>query len=398
MELRVLCKKIGNLEDIYLAGRRNATGLFFAFLKFTEVNKPEEVEAALNEIHLRGRNMKANLAKHPRRQHDGSRPIWKPVSRAPKQVGRPIRSAKDSKTFVDVAMGTSAKPLTHPLPIPLIGIKEVQQWCSSASLVGEIKNFDLLCNFSSLILLEGYDITETRYLGGMQVIIKFNSVQAARVFKANKSIWMKWFVWVEPTGTRLARFERIAWIKITGLPLQAWDETNMEAVAGSFGKVLVNISPFWNNKDVSHRKLCTLTASRKKLNEEISVSLDGVEHRIEVFEVDDDWIPFKNFESVSASDSDEEMDDEEKIPESWHTEEDDAEEGEFKPESENVAGNNRSPANSSSTPAVGGTWEPPAQIPRETIHEESHGDSCRFAKIVIDKTRTEINKSQRRIV
>ncbi|KAL4555549.1 hypothetical protein LXL04_038171 [Taraxacum kok-saghyz] len=286
MELRSLCKKIGKLEDIYLAGRRNAAGMFFAFLKFADVNKPE---TALNELKLRGRKLNANIAKHPRRPQGNSRVIWKPVNRAPPCEGRPLHSEKGLRTFADVAKGESAKPPNCPPPpsIILSGIKEVQEWCNSATLVGEIKNFDLLCNFPSLIQLEGYDISETKYLGGMQIIVKFTSLKAAKVFKDNKSIWMKWFVWVEPIGARPTRFERIAWIKITGLLLQALDEANMDVIAGSFRKVLVNISPFWNSNDVSHGKLCILTASRKKLKEEVSVLLDGAEYRIGVYEVDD---------------------------------------------------------------------------------------------------------------
>ncbi|KAL4574429.1 hypothetical protein LXL04_021261 [Taraxacum kok-saghyz] len=62
MELREVCKKIGVLEDIYLAGRRNAAGSFFSFLKFANVNKPETFEAALNQVQLRWRKLKANIA------------------------------------------------------------------------------------------------------------------------------------------------------------------------------------------------------------------------------------------------------------------------------------------------------------------------------------------------
>lgn len=55
-------------------------------------------------------------------------------------------------------------------------------------LVGEAKCFDSLCNFPTLLALEGFDVAETKYLGGMQILIKFKSDGATRIFKSNKSI------------------------------------------------------------------------------------------------------------------------------------------------------------------------------------------------------------------
>lgn len=64
----------------------------------------------------------------------------------------------------------------------------MQEWVTSSVLVCSAKNFDSLCNFPSLLELAGFDVVESKYLGGMQIAIKFNSDRAADMFKANKSI------------------------------------------------------------------------------------------------------------------------------------------------------------------------------------------------------------------
>ncbi|KAL4566146.1 hypothetical protein LXL04_030256 [Taraxacum kok-saghyz] len=97
---------------------------------------------------------------------------------------------------------------------------------------------------SSLISLEGFDICEVKYIGGMNVALKFKSGRAAEVFKANRSIWLKWFVSVECFRNTLLRFERVAWVKVVGMPASAWDITNFTAVIGGLRKILVPPSSF----------------------------------------------------------------------------------------------------------------------------------------------------------
>ncbi|KAL4592410.1 hypothetical protein LXL04_005404 [Taraxacum kok-saghyz] len=61
------CAKIGDLADVYLAGRRDSSGSYFAFIKYRRVQDVEVMEQALNKIILWGKNIKANISKHPRK-------------------------------------------------------------------------------------------------------------------------------------------------------------------------------------------------------------------------------------------------------------------------------------------------------------------------------------------
>ncbi|CAH1438969.1 unnamed protein product [Lactuca virosa] len=301
---------------------------------------------ALNGLLLRGRRFHENIAKHPRRRQymdcqsrgqasakGNPRP---PCDKLPSR-------GRDSRSFADVAKGMYVSTVNHPLI--LSAIKEVQDWTNNAILVGEIKNFDILCNFSSMVKQEGFDIIEMKYLGGMQVLVMFNSDRSANNFKANKNIWLKWFVWMEHFGKNSTSFERIAWIKITGLPLHALDDSNTRLIDGYFGKVLVNCNPFWSSHDVSHGKICILTASRKKINDEVSMSIDGNIHRLGVFEVDDDWTPFKKLVSCSTSDSDSEveLDDDDGVSDTWKPDDLDLEEGEINQINPDHGGNDSPP-------------------------------------------------------
>ncbi|CAH1444736.1 unnamed protein product [Lactuca virosa] len=299
------CASLENLSDIYIAGRRDSSGSFFALFKFATVKDKKEIDnivKGLNEITCRGRKLVANCAIHPKRAyHVTSRRSSVIAPRVFKPAPRGTRSfAEVTKGMTEVAKMVAAS---------LEGISEVLKWADKSVLVGEVRNYELICNFPTLLDLEGYDVLEVKYIRVMQVAVKFRSERSVEVFKANKCIWLKWFIWVDLFGKVRSSPGRIAWIKIVGVPIPAWDESNFAAIAESFGKVLVNVAPFWNCSDVSSGKLCILTHSLKRINEEIPISFVGVIQSVRVYEVDDDWVPFRPSSHSSSDESEEESDD-----------------------------------------------------------------------------------------
>ena len=53
-EIWKLCSPLGKLVDVYIAGRRDASGTFFGFVRFTKLGNPEETEKGLNNVICRG--------------------------------------------------------------------------------------------------------------------------------------------------------------------------------------------------------------------------------------------------------------------------------------------------------------------------------------------------------
>ncbi|KAL4557711.1 hypothetical protein LXL04_035898 [Taraxacum kok-saghyz] len=298
-ELWKLCVNIGELSDIYIAGRKDVKGSFFAFVKFANVEKPEDIEVALNGVTCRGRKLVANSAKHPR--HVAPKIIKKPVQT--KQFH--YREApRDARSFADVAKGMSSVP-TPPVKPPLIlnAIQEIQNWAGKLVLVGEVKCFDTLCSFPSLLAMDGFDVAEIKYLGGMHVLVKFKSDHAATVFKANKNIWIKWFLWVDLVGKKRTEIREDCMDYGYGAPFMRLEREELH---------------FYCCCNISSGKLCILTAKWNKINEEVDVKITDAIHRIGVFEIDDDWIPFKPFCVGSASDSEDDEEGSDAVSDTWH--------------------------------------------------------------------------------
>ncbi|KAL4561276.1 hypothetical protein LXL04_033440 [Taraxacum kok-saghyz] len=214
------CAKLGELRDVYVAGRKDRAGSFFAF-----------------EIEIRGKKITANCAKHPRAV------VKKTTQRTEVpnvKAFRPVN--RGTRSFADVTKGIEM-PIQNP-EINLDCVPEIKNWSDGSVLIGEVRSLDVLCNFPSLLGMEGFEVVDIKYLGGLQMSMKFRSVRAAGVFKANKGIWLKKFVWVDVFGKVRKSPGRIAWVKIVGIPSLAWDEANFAAIAGSFGRVLSPFSPF----------------------------------------------------------------------------------------------------------------------------------------------------------
>ncbi|KAL4563770.1 hypothetical protein LXL04_027815 [Taraxacum kok-saghyz] len=216
-ELWKPCVALSNLTDIYIAGRRNSAGVFFAFVKYSDVKNQAEIDdisKGLKEVVCRGRKLEANCPRHPKRNVSvGAR---RPVPVIP----------RGGKSFAEAAKGVAETNLTPT--VNLEGVPEIRRWADKSVLVGEVRNLDTLCNFPSLLDLEGYDVLEVKYVGGLHVAVKFKSERNAANFKANKCIWMKWFVWVDLLEKAKPTENRVAWVKIVGVPMLAFYKIGKE--------------------------------------------------------------------------------------------------------------------------------------------------------------------------
>ncbi|KAI3791705.1 hypothetical protein L2E82_05566 [Cichorium intybus] len=109
-------------------------------------------------------------------------------------------------------------------------------------------------------------------------------------------------------------------------------------IANNYGKVIDSENYFVSRKDLSFARVGVLSALRRKINDEISVFIDGCNYRIGVMEIDDDWSPFNSASEISQDLSDEDdddncsdqdEDDRDEISDTWDHNSDDLEDGEI---------------------------------------------------------------------
>ncbi|CAI9268261.1 unnamed protein product [Lactuca saligna] len=170
----------------------------------------------------------------------------------------------------------------------------MDRWLTKSTLIGEAKSLELLGHMPTLISVHSEHRPSIKYLGGMLALISFDSTVAAREFQENEGNWKDTFKWMKMGSTAVTKSKRIIWIRIVGLPIRLWNNSNFSAIVGKFGKIVVPIDHITSRVDLFVVKLAILTDKLTKFNEEIQVEADGRSFHVGIVEYEDEpWFPFK---------------------------------------------------------------------------------------------------------
>ncbi|CAI9269380.1 unnamed protein product [Lactuca saligna] len=125
------------------------------------------------------------------------------------------------------------------------------------------------------------------------VLLLFDHSVAAKEFMEQEYRWkehLKWVRWGDKVETH---GDRVAWIRILGLPLRLWGQRNFQTITGGFGKIIAPFEDIPHRVDLSHIKIGLLTTRRNRINDEIRVAFEGKVYKLGIIEFDEDWFPFR---------------------------------------------------------------------------------------------------------
>ncbi|KAI3522755.1 hypothetical protein L1887_00805 [Cichorium endivia] len=135
-----------------------------------------------------------------------------------------------------------------------------------------------------------------KYVGGLKVCKRFRSASDVNSFMSIKDDWFSEF---SRANHAQCHFDRVAWLKILGLPIKLWDRRNFDRIAGKFGSILVPFDASTDARDLSHGRICVLTDARRRIDEEVLIEFDGHLLNVYVVEYKDGWFPLKSPEHVA---------------------------------------------------------------------------------------------------
>lgn len=124
--------------------------------------------------------------------------------------------------------------------------------------------------------------------------------------------WVEWFRRIDSGDIAEFHFDRIDWIKISGLPPKLWSEENFTAIDMTYGQVVVPFAVDKTESNLSFGKVGILTSSLKNIYCESLVEVNGKFIKIRISKVDLDWVPFKShkYQLDESSSSDDDRNDE----------------------------------------------------------------------------------------
>ncbi|KAJ0788559.1 hypothetical protein HanPI659440_Chr05g0193131 [Helianthus annuus] len=141
-----------------------------------------------------------------------------------------------------------------------------------------------------------------QYLGGLSVLISFedNNV-ASLVLEAAREVIGR-FSSIDLWEGQTFGYDRLAWLKLTGIPLHLISREVIDAVGSSFGRIVHRALRSESDDDLSYDYIGVLVGDGKRIGETITLVWREKKFNIWVAEEAGDWVP--EFYKVTTSTSD----------------------------------------------------------------------------------------------
>nr|KAJ0217709.1 hypothetical protein LSAT_V11C300129490 [Lactuca sativa] len=291
-EFRRIFNVFGKLTDIYFGGRKGKNGKNFGFIRYNGVEDKRTLEAKLNGTVCTSCKLEINIARHERAPPEtNNRKIHPPTPAKIKVDGGFV----GNRSYAEVAGGRIGTEIPlNQAPIQLHVDDRVMRLASGNCLIGEVKTLDHLGHLPALMSIFSDVGVKVKYAGGMKAIIAFDSESLATSFLNIEDNWKGIFNYFKPVGDVDYDFERVASIRIVGLPIRLWCEENFSAIVRRFGKIIIPFDHIEDRLDLSVVKVGILTGAKKKINEEIRVEAEGKIFFLGLVEYEDEpWFPFR---------------------------------------------------------------------------------------------------------
>lgn len=141
-------------------------------------------------------------------------------------------------------------------------------------LIGEVKDLESLVHIVRIFVFEGLEDLPIKYLGGLRLLLDCGSNLIATKLLKQKSEWLlQWFDWIMIWNGNISQPERLIWLTIEGVPIEAWNESSLSKIASKWGRVL-GVEPDASGKVCLNRgKVCFLTRDLRWINDVVRVKV-----------------------------------------------------------------------------------------------------------------------------
>ncbi|KAJ0666835.1 hypothetical protein HanPI659440_Chr17g0671131 [Helianthus annuus] len=159
-----------------------------------------------------------------------------------------------------------------------------------SAVVGRTRDLDTLIYFDRLLRIDKVGYLNIQYLRGLSILVSFPNSDSAGEFLKNKDLWGPWFSKLELWEGQVLPFERIAWLKVQGIPLHLLDPDLLRLIGNEFCKLLYVPEDF--SEDLDHSTTCVgvLVGNEDRINEFVCLKWSDKQFRIRVLEEEREWL------------------------------------------------------------------------------------------------------------
>nr|GEZ07401.1 RNA-directed DNA polymerase, eukaryota, nucleotide-binding alpha-beta plait domain protein [Tanacetum cinerariifolium] len=261
-----VCNDYGTVVDVFIPNKKSKSGKRFAFVRFIKVPNLDRLVENLNTIWMGCFHLLANSARYERSQALSTHKektvpaVQAPVVRQPN-----IQNLGGSKVV------TSNTPyllkLTLVLDDSCLVVRDLEN-----SVIGEVLQLSSLNNLQVLLANEGFHYSRVVYLGGLWVLIELKSSKSESKFLQHVGVasWFKRLCNAEPD---FAAKERIVWVDIEGVPLNAWSRNTFQKIGSKWGE-MVELEDGYDDLFV-RKRICIKTSQSENILESFKLIVKG---------------------------------------------------------------------------------------------------------------------------
>ncbi|KAF5769709.1 putative RNA recognition motif domain, nucleotide-binding alpha-beta plait domain superfamily [Helianthus annuus] len=312
----------GEVAGVYIARKADKEGRKFGFVSFFNVVDVKDMERVLNGTKMGGYKLQVNLARFAK-ENQGLVGNLKSVGGAVgkgknvqvssqihmgQQFDIPhqntsggnnvVSGAGKGKLFSDLFkedVRQACNVSSHASDIgPVIEIADETVRFGEligSAVVGKCKNLTILRKIDSFLADAGVTGVSLSYLGGLSVLIKFVDEEYCAKFLLDHQLWKDWFSNLDQWNCQSLPFERLAWVRIQGVPMHLADNDVLNNIAEHFGKVVHGSQMEVEDRNLSVSWIGLLVGDGKRIHGFVTLKWKNMQFRVWVEEEFSNWVP-----------------------------------------------------------------------------------------------------------
>ncbi|KAM0056020.1 hypothetical protein Hdeb2414_s0006g00213001 [Helianthus debilis subsp. tardiflorus] len=159
------------------------------------------------------------------------------------------------------------------------------------AVVGRTVDLDTLIYFDRLLRIGKVNFGKIHYLGGLSLLVSFGTPDDAESFLRNKTLWGPWVSKLDLWTGQVLAAERLAWIRVQGIPIHILDPVVLRKIGNVFGKSLFVPKDVGDKSDLSVKCVGVLLGNDQRIKEYISIRWKDKIFRVWVAEEENVWVP-----------------------------------------------------------------------------------------------------------
>ncbi|PWA67185.1 RNA-directed DNA polymerase, eukaryota [Artemisia annua] len=311
-DLAQFVREYGQIFDLYIARKRDKRGNRFGFISILDVKDNDDLLKSLRKIRMGDFHLWFNVARFvledgeinhnnvEKRNTDTYPKSNRHVERVYGEAKKPVFEV-GKRSFMDTLVGKKMDTF-HGKSVRVDDAINAFESLHKRAIIARMVDLEALRNVKVIIHELCPSSGKVQYLGGLDVLISYEDEEIAlAVCEAAKSM-VESFSNINIWEGQVVGFERLAWLKVQGIPLNLLTNEVIDMVGGLFGKVVHKANRSECDGDLSYEYMGVLVGDGKRVSEEVVLHWKDRRFRVWVLEELGEWIPDFTVETKHSPD------------------------------------------------------------------------------------------------